>query len=212
MISPGFVMLVSAYAPTISTPLPAVVVWESWSGVYVYDVSSDHTLSYHPFTFCDKAETIRQLKQNEHNFDENLEQSSVRNLKLFDFSLPHRFGIYKNFKVVQTVSTHCFKKKTLQDHSEQAVQFILDFYSSGNFKNDFTGIYVQRVASHAGVKTLAPKEAQESLDLHVNEPKKIIQADPLPLVLPEQADAFTHKASNVDDAFTIEGAPSLEGQ
>lgn len=205
MIASNFIALASVFMPTTHlTAFPATTTQETWKNVYACSISSNYQLLSHPFRFGKTTASVEQFKQNKHNFDANLKQISVKNLELFDLFLSNVFCLCKDFGTVQTVSTYCSKKKVLQYSSEQVVHIALDFYRSGNFENGFTDAYVQKVAAYVGVKTPNPEEIQESSELYIDEPKQTIQTDPLPIVLEEQADAFTRKASSVHDAFAAE--------
>ncbi|MBB5074243.1 type IV secretion system protein VirB1 [Bartonella callosciuri] len=210
-----FIMLAVAHI-TVTNPatLPIAIIQELRDNIGAISVNDNQKLSCQPSTFGKTIAKTKQPKQSSYNFDTNLGQTSVENLKLFSLSLSSENDPYKNFGVVQTFSEQCNKRITSKYSSEQtALRTVLSFYNTENFKNDFTNAYVQNIASHVGTTTSAHENerSQKPVQLHAREPERTTNTEPL-LIFPEElADVFTHKAGGVHDAFTAEGALHWEG-
>ncbi|EIJ6113758.1 lytic transglycosylase domain-containing protein [Salmonella enterica] len=206
-----FAVLAAMCAPAIHpTTLSAVVTQESRGNIYAIGINGDYKLPRQPRTLEEAIVTAEQLKKDGHNFDAGLGQINVKNLEWLGMSIADLFDPCKNLKGAQTVLADCYERAVPQyGEGQAALQAALSCYNTGNFKRGFANGYVQKVASHVGVRVpaLAPVDGkpQEPVQLRAVAKGEAVQAPPAK-TREGLDDAFTHKTSGVRDAFSAADA------
>ncbi|WP_332060097.1 lytic transglycosylase domain-containing protein [Bartonella sp. CB74] len=212
----NFMALAAACAPTVHpTTLSVVIENESQGHIYAIGINGNHKLSHQPSTFEEAVIIAKQLKQDGHNFDVGLGQINVRNLEWFNMSLSDLFDPCKNLKAVQMILTHCYERAVSKyDSGQTALQAALNCYSTRGFEHDLTNTYVQESALSTEIKipafTPENNESLEFVQLRAEPQKQTVQTELSAFSQEEVADAFTHKASSVHDAFATESSSFSE--
>ena len=207
-----FAVIAAMCAPAIHpTTLSAVVTQESRGNIYAIGINGDHKLPRQPQTLEEAIATAEQLRRDGYNFDAGLGQINIKNLEWLGMSIADLFDPCKNLKGAQTVLLDCYERAVSRYGDGQgALQAALSCYNTGNFQRGFSNGYVQKVASHVGVTV----PALEPVSGGTQEPAKL-QAVPkgAARLAPAQtkpreglADAFSHEASGVRDAFNASDA------
>ncbi len=208
----NLMMIIVFYTSVVCLMLfSAVIMQEAQDNIYTTDVNDNHRLSRQISRLKEAIVITDQFRQDRHNFDANLRQINVGNLERFGVSFSDRYSLCKSLKALGIVLARCYEQIASRYESERtALQDALSFYDVENFENDFTGTYVQRVASRVQMKNLMllDGESQESVKLHTEGLKREIETESLSTSSEELADVFTHKASGVHDAFTVENSSS----
>ncbi|WP_455481880.1 lytic transglycosylase domain-containing protein [Bartonella sp. B35(2025)] len=213
MTIPDFMMLAATCAPTIHpTTLSSVVMQESQGNAYAISIDGNQKLSHQPSTFEEAITIAERLKNDGHNFDIGLGQINVKNLGWLGMSLSDLFDPCKNLKAVQIILTHCYERaKSMYNFEQTALKAALNCYNTRDFKNGFTSAYVQKIAANVGVKvpalTSVDNELQKFVKQNTKMQEKTVKVKSI-TTQEELADAFTHKTSGVQDAFTKKD-PSL---
>lgn len=213
MIVPDFTMFAAHISNTLCPIFSASIEQEkqgqgTQDNVYITD---NNDKLFCPLSLLRKeTATSEQFKQSKHNFDVNLEQNDVGDMK--PLSLFDTFDFCRNLKVKQTALTYHYEPTAFVYNSKEGtLQYTLDFYNRENL-ND---LYIQKIPSSFEVKTsllVDNQTSQESIEIHERERRQTITTGYLPLSPKELEDAFTHKTSIVHDAFATEDSSSLEKQ
>ncbi|MBB4075774.1 type IV secretion system protein VirB1 [Bartonella fuyuanensis] len=206
MIIPDFTMLSAAYIfDTPFTAFSILVGQELQSNIYVTD---NDKLLRQSSPLEKTIATRGQFKQSKHNFDVNLEQIDVEDMK--GFFLFNTFGFFRNLKTKQAVLAYRYEQVTSTSNSKKDIlQSVLNFYNLGNLNRP----YIQKISSFFGVKIppfVDNKTSQESIEIYEREQEQTTKTESPLLSKEELEDAFTHKASSTRDAFATEGSSSLE--
>ncbi|WP_375666187.1 hypothetical protein [Bartonella sp. TT121SHDZB] len=206
MIVPDFTIFATAYiSNTPLTALLALIGRESRNNVYI--TGDNDKLLRQSSSLRETIATSEQFKQSRHNFDVNLKQVNVEDMKWFG-----TFDFCKNIKAEQTALTYRYERITsVYNYKKDTLQSVLNFYNVENLDNP----YMQKISSFFEVKMalLADDEmSQESIEVHEKEQEQTTNTDSLPLSKEELEDAFTHKTSSAHDAFTTENSSSLREQ
>ncbi|WP_142416708.1 lytic transglycosylase domain-containing protein [Bartonella massiliensis] len=205
MIISDLIMFASAYTNTSPTTFPVIIASEVRDNVYVED--DNDKLFHQSSPFRKTIATSRQFKQNRHNIDANLEQIDVKDVKWFSFCNP--FYFCRNLKTEQDTLTYRYERRAfVYDSEKDPLLSAVNFYNMGNLNTSS----MQEISSLFEVKVAArvDKDLQESVKLKKEEPEQVIKTDSLHLFSEEEEDAFKHKASGTDDAFTTEDSSSYE--
>lgn len=207
-----FAVIAAMCAPAIHpTTLSAVVTQESRGNIYAIGINGDYKLPRQPRTLEEAVATADQLLRDGHNFDAGLGQINSKNFGWLGLSTRDLFDPCKNLKAAQTVLADCYERAVpTYGEGQAALQAALSCYNTGNFKRGFANGYVQKVASHVGVKVpaLAPVSGEAAEPAKLRAVPKGAAPEAPPPAKPREglADAFTHKVSGVRDAFTVEDA------
>ncbi|WP_375703236.1 hypothetical protein [Bartonella sp. AD13SXNS] len=204
MIVSDFTMFAAAYISN-TPPCPvfsALIEQREQDNIYITD---NNKLFRQSFSFRKGSATNQQFKQSKHNFDVNLKQSDVGDVK--SFFLFDTFGFCRNPKAKQTALTYHYEPTAFVYNSkEDTLQSALNFYNIGNLNN----LYMQKISSFFEVKTshlVNDQTSQESIEIHEREQRQTTKTEALSKE--ELEDVFAHKASSAHDAFATENSSSL---
>lgn len=137
------------------------------SGVQQYAIGVNRkgkALAQQPSTLEEAQAAVRDLIDQDIDFDAGLAQINVRNWDWLGLDTTTVFDPCRNLTAAQTVLSTCYARalRTQQDQ-QQALRAALSCYNTGNFSRGFANGYVGKVLAQAGIKVPAlqplPKQA-----------------------------------------------------